>query len=63
MNPLFSGFFIQNNYKFSSSSLCLYAIFMIPFQSLELIEVFCRIRNLEAISGRLRDFGHSQVQQ
>lgn len=44
-----SGSFIQNNYKFSSSLLCLNIIFMIPLQSLELIEVFGRIRNLEAI--------------
>lgn len=51
-----SGFFIQNNYKFSSSSLCLYAIFMIPFQSLKLIEVFCRTRNLETII-QVEDWG------
>lgn len=51
-----SDFFIQNNYKFSSSSLYLYAIFIIPFQSLELIEVFCRIRNLEAII-QMEDWG------
>lgn len=42
-----SGSFIQNNYKFSL--LCLNIIFMIPLQNLELIEVFGRIRNLEAI--------------
>lgn len=51
-----SAFFIQNNYKFSSSLLCLYAIFVIRFQGLELIEVFYRIRNLEAII-QVEDWG------